>query len=211
MLCFSSLLHALLFWGKLYCYSSTESKLLRVQLINYLFFFLIRFLLQCLEDLDTSLRKLNSRLFVLRGQPTDLFPKIFKVQYPSCCFYRYCCWCCYSHKYVAVLSIILCASVIVTAAVVIATGCYFSCCFCRECYTSTVVAATIVVSVYFVVVALISSWCCWYCLFRCLCIYMLLLLFMISLFAVNFCHCLDIVPAIMYFCAVANWCLLLFY
>lgn len=37
-----------------------------------------RFLLQCLEDLDTSLRKLNSRLFVLRGQPTDLFPKIFK-------------------------------------------------------------------------------------------------------------------------------------
>lgn len=112
MLCFSSLLHMLLFWGKLYCYSSTESKLLRVQLINYLFF-LIRFLLQCLEDLDTSLRKLNSRLFVLRGQPTDLFPKIFKVQYPSRCFYGYCCWCCYSHKYVALLSIILCASVIV--------------------------------------------------------------------------------------------------
>lgn len=106
MLCFSSLLHMLLFWGKLYCYSSTESKLLRVQLINYLFF-LIRFLLQCLEDLDTSLRKLNSRLFVLRGQPTDLFPKIFKVLYPSCCSYGYCCWCCYSHKYVAVLSIIL--------------------------------------------------------------------------------------------------------
>lgn len=143
----------LLFWGKLYCYSSTESKLLRVQLINYLFF-LIRFLLQCLEDLDTSLRKLNSRLFVLRGQPTDLFPKIFKVLYPSCYFYGYCCWCCYSHKYVAVLSIILCASVIVTA-VVIANGCYFSCCFCRECYTSTVVAATIVVSVYFVAVALV--------------------------------------------------------
>ena len=41
--------------------------------------FISRFLLQCLEDLDTSLRKLNSRLFVLRGQPTDLFPKIFKV------------------------------------------------------------------------------------------------------------------------------------
>lgn len=143
----------LLFWGKLYCYSSTESKLLRVQLINYLFF-LIRFLLQCLEDLDTSLRKLNSRLFVLRGQPTDLFPKIFKVLYPSCYFYGYCCWFCYSHKYVAVLSIILCASVIVTA-VVIATGCYFSCCFCRECYTSTVVAASIVVSVYFVAVALV--------------------------------------------------------
>lgn len=146
----------LLFWGKLYCYSSTENKLFWVQLINYLFF-LIRFLLQCLEDLDTSLRKLNSRLFVLRGQPTDLFPKIFKVQYPSCYFYGYCCWCCYSHKYVAVLSIILCSSVIDTAAVAIATGCYFSCCFFRECYTSTVVAATIVVSVYFVVVALVLA------------------------------------------------------
>lgn len=149
MLCFSSLLHLLLFWGKLYCYSSTENKLFWVQLINYLFF-LIRFLLQCLEDLDTSLRKLNSRLFVLRGQPTDLFPKIFKVQYPSCYFYGYCCWCCYSHKYVAVLSIILCASVI-------ASICYFSCCFFRECYTSTVVAASIVVSVYFVVVALVLA------------------------------------------------------
>ncbi|KTG05207.1 hypothetical protein cypCar_00004268 [Cyprinus carpio] len=37
-----------------------------------------RFLLQCLEDLDTSLRKLNSRLFVIRGQPTDVFPRLFK-------------------------------------------------------------------------------------------------------------------------------------
>ncbi|TRY58935.1 hypothetical protein DNTS_013432 [Danionella cerebrum] len=37
-----------------------------------------RFLLQCLEDLDASLRKLNSRLFVIRGQPTDVFPRIFK-------------------------------------------------------------------------------------------------------------------------------------
>jgi len=37
-----------------------------------------RFLLQCLEDLDQSLRKLNSRLFVLRGQPADILPKIFK-------------------------------------------------------------------------------------------------------------------------------------
>lgn len=38
-----------------------------------------RFLLHCLEDLDASLRKLNSRLFVIRGQPTDVFPRLFKV------------------------------------------------------------------------------------------------------------------------------------
>ncbi|KAM3966799.1 cryptochrome 2 isoform 2-T2 [Aphomia sociella] len=37
-----------------------------------------RFLLQCLEDLDSSLRKLNSRLFVVRGQPADVLPKLFK-------------------------------------------------------------------------------------------------------------------------------------
>ncbi|KAL3882844.1 hypothetical protein ACJMK2_029148 [Sinanodonta woodiana] len=37
-----------------------------------------RFLLQCLEDLDSSLRKVNSRLFVIRGQPTDVFPRLFK-------------------------------------------------------------------------------------------------------------------------------------
>ncbi|KAM3609829.1 uncharacterized protein V6R79_020903 [Siganus canaliculatus] len=37
-----------------------------------------RFLLDCLEDLDASLRKLNSRLFVVRGQPTDVFPRLFK-------------------------------------------------------------------------------------------------------------------------------------
>ncbi|KAM3876884.1 cryptochrome-2-like [Diretmus argenteus] len=37
-----------------------------------------RFLLESLEDLDTSLRKLNSRLFVVRGQPTDVFPRLFK-------------------------------------------------------------------------------------------------------------------------------------
>ncbi|KAF3822028.1 hypothetical protein GH733_007402 [Mirounga leonina] len=39
---------------------------------------LCRFLLQSLEDLDTSLRKLNSRLFVVRGQPADVFPRLFK-------------------------------------------------------------------------------------------------------------------------------------
>uniref|UniRef100_A0A663LS62 Cryptochrome-1 n=1 Tax=Athene cunicularia TaxID=194338 RepID=A0A663LS62_ATHCN len=37
-----------------------------------------RFLLQCLEDLDANLRKLNSRLFVIRGQPADVFPRVFK-------------------------------------------------------------------------------------------------------------------------------------
>jgi len=37
-----------------------------------------RFLLQCLEDLDSSLRKLNSRLFVIRGQPADVLPNLFK-------------------------------------------------------------------------------------------------------------------------------------
>ncbi|KAK4880120.1 hypothetical protein RN001_008266 [Aquatica leii] len=37
-----------------------------------------RFLLQCLEDLDRSLRKMNSRLFVVRGQPADALPKLFK-------------------------------------------------------------------------------------------------------------------------------------
>ena len=37
-----------------------------------------RFLLQCLEDLDQSLRKLNSRLYVVRGQPADALPNLFK-------------------------------------------------------------------------------------------------------------------------------------
>lgn len=43
-----------------------------------------RFLLQCLEDLDRSLRKLNSRLFVLRGQPADILPKLFKEWGTTC-------------------------------------------------------------------------------------------------------------------------------
>lgn len=38
-----------------------------------------RFLLESLEDLDRSLRKLNSRLFVVRGQPAEVFPRLFKV------------------------------------------------------------------------------------------------------------------------------------
>lgn len=37
-----------------------------------------RFLLQSLEDLDNSLRKVDSRLFVVRGQPADVFPRLFK-------------------------------------------------------------------------------------------------------------------------------------
>ncbi|MED6257224.1 hypothetical protein ATANTOWER_015387, partial [Ataeniobius toweri] len=37
-----------------------------------------RFLIGALKDLDCSLRKLNSRLFVLRGKPEDVFPKLFK-------------------------------------------------------------------------------------------------------------------------------------
>ncbi|XP_077049607.1 cryptochrome-1b isoform X2 [Siphateles boraxobius] len=48
-----------------------------------------RFLLQCLEDLDASLRKLNSRLFVIRGQPTDVFPKLFKEWKISRLSYEY--------------------------------------------------------------------------------------------------------------------------
>lgn len=57
-----------------YCtiaWSASESKCF--------FTLLCRFLLQCLEDLDANLRKLNSRLFVIRGQPADVFPRLFKV------------------------------------------------------------------------------------------------------------------------------------
>ncbi|XP_022247971.1 cryptochrome-2-like isoform X1 [Limulus polyphemus] len=37
-----------------------------------------RFLLQSLKDLDNSLNKLHSRLFVIRGKPLEVFPKIFQ-------------------------------------------------------------------------------------------------------------------------------------
>ena len=37
-----------------------------------------RFLLQSLEDVDDSLRQVNSRLFVVRGQPADVFPRLFR-------------------------------------------------------------------------------------------------------------------------------------
>uniref|UniRef100_A0A383VLE2 Photolyase/cryptochrome alpha/beta domain-containing protein n=1 Tax=Tetradesmus obliquus TaxID=3088 RepID=A0A383VLE2_TETOB len=36
------------------------------------------FLLECLNDLDQSLRALGSQLLVLRGTPQDVFPRIFK-------------------------------------------------------------------------------------------------------------------------------------
>lgn len=37
-----------------------------------------QFLLECLKDLDESLKKCRSRLYVLRGQPTDILPQLFK-------------------------------------------------------------------------------------------------------------------------------------
>lgn len=46
---------------------------------SFVVLFFFRFLLQCLEDLDANLRKLNSRLFVIRGQPANVFPRLFKV------------------------------------------------------------------------------------------------------------------------------------
>lgn len=48
-------------------------------MLNFLFI-PDRFLLQCLDDLDSNLRKLNSRLFVIRGQPANVFPRLFKVE-----------------------------------------------------------------------------------------------------------------------------------
>ncbi|KAK6320020.1 hypothetical protein J4Q44_G00091270 [Coregonus suidteri] len=44
---------------------------------------------RCLEDLDASLRKLNSCLFVIRGQPTDVFPRLFKEWQINRLFYEY--------------------------------------------------------------------------------------------------------------------------
>ncbi|KAL4710562.1 hypothetical protein ACJJTC_008964 [Scirpophaga incertulas] len=37
----------------------------------------LRFLIQSLQDLNSNLKKLNSRLFVLRGKATEVFPKLF--------------------------------------------------------------------------------------------------------------------------------------
>nr|XP_009682668.1 PREDICTED: cryptochrome-1 [Struthio camelus australis] len=55
-----------------------KAKLKRASLKPYVLSESGRFLLQCLEDLDANLRKLNSRLFVIRGQPADVFPRLFK-------------------------------------------------------------------------------------------------------------------------------------
>ncbi|XP_063799756.1 cryptochrome-1-like [Pseudophryne corroboree] len=37
-----------------------------------------RFLIETLKDLDDSLKKINSRLFVVRGKPAEVFPLLFK-------------------------------------------------------------------------------------------------------------------------------------
>lgn len=37
-----------------------------------------RFLIGALKDLDCSLKKLNSRLFIVRGKPEDVLPQLFK-------------------------------------------------------------------------------------------------------------------------------------
>ncbi|KAM8927315.1 cryptochrome-1-like [Pelodytes ibericus] len=37
-----------------------------------------RFLIEALKDLDDNLRKINSRLFVVRGKPAEVFPVLFK-------------------------------------------------------------------------------------------------------------------------------------
>ncbi|KAJ0179717.1 hypothetical protein K1T71_004308 [Dendrolimus kikuchii] len=38
----------------------------------------LRFLIQSLENLDSNLRKLNSRLYVIRGEATERLPELFK-------------------------------------------------------------------------------------------------------------------------------------
>ncbi|KAG8176361.1 hypothetical protein JTE90_020759 [Oedothorax gibbosus] len=43
-----------------------------------------RFLVQSLRDLDSSLQKFNSRLFVLRGKPKEVFPDIVKRWQVKC-------------------------------------------------------------------------------------------------------------------------------
>lgn len=37
-----------------------------------------RFLLQTLQNLDENLKKINSRLYIIKGKPADVFPKLFK-------------------------------------------------------------------------------------------------------------------------------------
>lgn len=39
----------------------------------------MRFLLECLSDLDAGLRKLGTRLYIIHGQPEEVFPRLFEV------------------------------------------------------------------------------------------------------------------------------------
>mgnify|MGYP003546607948 FL=1 len=55
-----------------------------IKVINLNNFHSLRFLLQCLEDLDQSLRRLNSRLFVIRGQPAEKLPMLFNKWGTTC-------------------------------------------------------------------------------------------------------------------------------
>ncbi|CAL8350302.1 unnamed protein product [Merluccius merluccius] len=48
-----------------------------------------RFLVDALRDLDGGLRKLNSRLFVVRGKPQDVFPQLFREWGVSRLTYEY--------------------------------------------------------------------------------------------------------------------------
>ncbi|PVD30350.1 hypothetical protein C0Q70_09614 [Pomacea canaliculata] len=38
----------------------------------------MRFLLECLSDLDAGLRKLGTRLYIIHGQPEEVFPRLFE-------------------------------------------------------------------------------------------------------------------------------------
>ncbi|XP_067346218.1 cryptochrome circadian regulator 5 isoform X3 [Channa argus] len=48
-----------------------------------------RFLIGALKDLDCSLKKLDSRLFVVRGEPEDVFPELFKKWKITAMTYEY--------------------------------------------------------------------------------------------------------------------------
>jgi cryptochrome len=37
-----------------------------------------RFLLECLRDLDNSLKKFGTRLYIVQGHPIDVFPRLIK-------------------------------------------------------------------------------------------------------------------------------------
>lgn len=40
----------------------------------------IRFLLECLEDLDAHFKKFGGRLYVFHGKPADVLTNLIKVQ-----------------------------------------------------------------------------------------------------------------------------------